>query len=239
MRVKNLPYQERLISLSNKPDWYKEMVPTTQVPAVLFHTDIDSNGPAPIDMDTDTNTNREPNSRKLVWESLDIMMALDEMFPDTPQLVLDTDEYKKASEMNTSLNTAGFKFVYASSGGSESESESESSEKLILQELEEKKQAFLDALDELDRAIAESGGPFRLGTDFTGVDAEIIPSLERWRYQLPLSKGIDILDSRPALVKWFQAMDSYAPYSERVAGDEYSWVATSAMFAIFWEGGRS
>ena len=39
-------------------------------------------------------------------------------------------------------------------------------------------------------------------------------------------------------MKWFEAMDSFPPYSNRVAGDEYSWVATSAMFArIFGKAG--
>eukprot|EP00979_Chaetoceros_neogracilis_P011832 scaffold2998_cov147-Chaetoceros_neogracile.AAC.1 len=213
MRAKNIPYQERLVSLSNKPDWYKEMVPTTQVPALLFHN---------------SNSDDEPNSRKLVWESLDIMKALDHMFPETPQLVLDTDEYDEANKMNALLNTAGFGFIYASRGD-----ESDENSMVSSQHLQDKKQAFLDALDELERAMVASGGPFRLGNNFTGVDAEMIPSLERWRYQLPLSKGLDILENRPALLKWFQAMDSYAPFSERVAGDEYSWVATSAMFARF------
>eukprot|EP01083_Nonionella_stella_P259198 885253_1 len=54
IRAKNLPHRERLISLFAKPDWYKEIVPTTQVPAVLFHD------PASAD---------EPNARKIVWES--------------------------------------------------------------------------------------------------------------------------------------------------------------------------
>ena len=214
IRAKNLPYQERLISLQNKPDWYKEMVPTTQVPALLFHN----------------SNSDDKNSRKLVWDSLDIMKALDDMFPDTPQLVLDTHEYKEASEMNALLNKVGFAFVYAT-GGLESSGDGEQEQKQEQElSLSEKKQEFLQELDRLEQAIV---GPFRLGQEFTGVDAEMIPSLERWRYQLPLSKGVDILENRPVLAKWFEAMESYAPFAERAGGDEYSWVATSAMFARF------
>lgn len=208
IRAKNLPYQERLISLFNKPEWYKEIVPTTQVPALLFH-----------------NSDPDGNSRKLVWESLDIMKALDDMFPDTPQLVLDTPEYKEASDMNNLLNKVGFAYVYATR-----EVAGESSDQ---KSISEKKAEFMQELDRLEQALVDSGGAFRLGREFTGVDAEMIPSLERWRYQLPLSKGIYILENRPALARWFQALESYAPFAERAAGDEYSWVATSAMFARY------
>jgi len=34
MRAKNLSYDETLVPLFNKPDWYKQMVPTGQVPAI-------------------------------------------------------------------------------------------------------------------------------------------------------------------------------------------------------------
>ena len=71
---------------------------------------------------------------------------------------------------------------------------------------------------------------FRLGKDFTAIDAIMIPTLERWRWQLPLTSNIDILEGRPALKQWFDAMDSYPPYRDRVMGDEYSWTATNSMF---------
>jgi len=162
MRVKNINYQERLISLQNKPDWYKELVPTKAVPAVLFH-----NYP-----------NNGEHSRKLVWESLDIMKALDDAYPDTQKLVYDTEEYKAASAMNGDLSKAGFGYIYASRGIG-----SNDTEPLTEAELQEKKQGFVDALNALENAIEKSGGPFRLGKDFTGVDAEMIPGLERWRFR--------------------------------------------------------
>ena len=69
LRAKNIPYEEQLISLQNKPDWYKALVPTTLVPAVLFHEDED-----------------KKNERRIVWESSDIIEALDEVFPEHPML---------------------------------------------------------------------------------------------------------------------------------------------------------
>ena len=223
IRAKNLPYQERLIPLFDKPEWYKEMVPTTQVPAVLFHSNSNSN----------SETSNSNTTRALVWESLDIMKALDDAFPDTTRLVLDTKEYKAASEQNARLNTAGFGYAYAT------RNRGNGTLPLTEAELQQKNMAFVQALDELENALVASGGPFRLGKEFSGIDAEMIPSLERWRYQLPITKepGFDILEGRPALAAWFQAMDAFAPYSERVAGDEYSWVATAAMFARYFGGG--
>lgn len=221
IKAKDLPYEERLISLFNKPDWYKELVPTTQVPAVLLH----EWNSATAQESEESSSN---NSRKLVWESLDIMKALDDAFPDTPKLVLDTPEYSEAQTQIEELGKAGFGYIYASRGNVT----------LTTEELEERKNEFILALDNLDKAIESSGGPFRLGEQFTGVDAQMIPTLERWRYQLPLAKNsMDILQNRPNLQKWFQAMDSFAPYSERAAGDEYSWVATSAMFARYFGNG--
>lgn len=104
----------------------------------------------------------------------------------------------------------------------------------------DRKAKFLSELDRLDAALLENtnGGGFRLGRDFTAVDAIMIPMLERWRYQLPITTNIDILEGRPGLAKWFEEMDSYEPYSSRVAGDEYSWTATNSMFLRYFGGGE-
>ena len=196
-----------MISLFQKPDWYKAIVPTTQVPAILFHDD--------------KIINDKKTQRSLVWESKDILQALDDKFPDTPKLVLNTKAYKVASEQMGDFNTVGFAFLgYARTNDDEISPE----EKALI--LHEKRQEFLKALDELNDSILETDGPFRLGSEFTGVDAEMVPTLERWRYQLPLSHEIDILEGRKGIQRWFEAMDNYKPYSERVMGDRYSWTAT-------------
>ena len=207
-----MPYQERLIALFDKPEWYKEMVPTTQVPAVLFH-----------EWDGDDSA----NSRKLVWESADIMKALDEAFPDTVQLVHDTEEYKAAEEAIAQITKLGFEFSRAQSNST-----------CPAEELKEKRQAFLSALDQLDQSLEASGGPFRLGSEFSGIDALMVPLLERWRYQLPLKSvsPVDMLEGRPFVQKWFEGMESYAPYSDRVMGDRYSWVGANALFVNYFGG---
>jgi hypothetical protein len=131
--------------------------------------------------------------------------------------------------MSSDLFSAGFSYQFATRN-----------ETLSEQDVQEKRLAFLAKLDELDQALeaASSDGPFRLGANFTAVDASMIPGLERWRYQLPITLGVDILQDRPHLQAWFASMDAYAPYSNRVAGDEYSWVATASQFLRFFGGGE-
>jgi hypothetical protein len=110
---------------------------------------------------------------------------------------------------------------------------------LTATEVDDLKRDFIQALDRLEDSVQRTGGPFRLGKDFTGADAELAPTLERWRYQLPLTKEFDILKGRPFLQKWFDAMDVFAPYSERVSGDAYSWAAAASTFARVFGGGDS
>eukprot|EP00531_Pseudo-nitzschia_arenysensis_P004020 CAMPEP_0116131766 /NCGR_PEP_ID=MMETSP0329-20121206/9185_1 /TAXON_ID=697910 /ORGANISM="Pseudo-nitzschia arenysensis, Strain B593" /LENGTH=492 /DNA_ID=CAMNT_0003626227 /DNA_START=297 /DNA_END=1775 /DNA_ORIENTATION=- len=219
IRAKGLPYQETLVPLQGKPEWYKQMVPTGLVPAVLFHGDEGE--------DSDT-------SRELVWESDAILEALDAKFPDTVQLMKKEDKaFDDALEMQNRVQIAGVKFAYGNRNDTMTEAEKE-----------EIRSNFESALDELDAALgeqAEASGTekcFRLGTEFTGVDAMMIPTLERWRYQLPLSANLDILENRNNIKNWFDAMDSYEAYTERVAGDEYSWTAAASMFLRYFGGGE-
>jgi glutathione S-transferase len=250
IRAKNLPYQERLIALFDKPEWYKEMVPTTQVPAVLFHEwDSSASGTGTgTDGDNDSSSS---NSRKLVWESIDIMQALDDAFPNTIQLVHDTPEYKAAKEQVEKLNKVGFEYIYAT----RNTGNDEDAPPLTEEEIDARREAFVAALDELNASLEKScisdgdgdgdgSKPvFALGDQFSGIDAIMIPTLERWRYQLPLNSNIDssaadILKNRPFLQKWFESMEGYKPFSDRVMGDEYSWIATNAMFAKYFGAGE-
>eukprot|EP00545_Synedropsis_sp_CCMP1620_P002887 CAMPEP_0119008036 /NCGR_PEP_ID=MMETSP1176-20130426/3419_1 /TAXON_ID=265551 /ORGANISM="Synedropsis recta cf, Strain CCMP1620" /LENGTH=494 /DNA_ID=CAMNT_0006960293 /DNA_START=55 /DNA_END=1539 /DNA_ORIENTATION=+ len=222
LRAKGIPYRESLVSLQNKPDWYKELVPTGLVPAVLFHEDVDDNAA--------DESSPASSQRRIVWESASIMTALDEAFPDTPRMVLDTPAYKAALELNGNLQTAGFRFIAAVRNAT-----------LEPDLLETRREEFVTQLDELDAALllASNDGPFCLGAQFSGLDCIMIPTLERWRHQLPLTcDGFDILENRPALAAWFDAMDAYAPYSHRVAGDAYSWTAATSTFLRYFGGGE-
>jgi glutathione S-transferase len=204
--VKKLPYKETLVSLSSKPDWYKSLVPTALVPAVLLYGST------------------ETNERRVIWESSDILKALDEDFPDTPRLMLDTPEFQAAVDMNQEVTSAGFKFAFGNM--------------TVTDEVKaERQENFTVALNNLDAAMKDQG-PFRLGAEFTGIDAMMIPNLERLRFQLPITKEFDVLKGRPNLERWFDAMDSFGPYSDHVAGDRYSWTAAASNFARIFGGGK-
>mmetsp|Transcript_25437 Transcript_25437/g.33215 ORF Transcript_25437/g.33215 Transcript_25437/m.33215 type:complete len:471 (-) Transcript_25437:141-1553(-) len=60
---KNIPFEEKLINLRDKPEWYKEMVPTNLVPAIKYK-----------------------DSGKVVWESIDIIKDVEENHMDKPLL---------------------------------------------------------------------------------------------------------------------------------------------------------
>ena len=166
LRAKGISYEEQLISLQNKPDWYKALVPTSLVPAVLFHGD------------------GETNERRIVWESSDILKALEEEFPDTPKMVHDSPLYEEAVQLNEDLTLAGLGFVYAGRNGTLTEEEKLSRK--------DKFQFELDRLNAfLEKQQTSGSGDFCIG-DFSAVDALMIPTLERWRVQLPITNGIDI-----------------------------------------------
>jgi len=229
VRAKGIPYRERLINLQDKPEWYKELVPTTLVPAILLHpttTDVDD----PTDTTTTTteaNNNPPPkNERTIIWESADILQSLDDAFPSTPRLLHPSDPaFITAQTEAEELVTAGFYYVFGGRNAS-----------LTEDDVANRRRAFLDKLDELDSSLSAhttKTNSFRLGTDFSALDAILIPTLERWRFQLPLTHSIDILHNRPHLQRWFDTMDSYPPYADRVAGDEYSWTSVTSTFQKF------
>jgi glutathione S-transferase len=198
------------------------MVPTGLVPAVLFHGDEGGD-------ESETSTSRE-----LVWESDAILEALDAKFPDTPQLMKKGDKaFDDALDLQNRLQSAGFKFAYGNRNGT-----------LTDEEIQKTRDDFESVLDELDAALGEHASAagtekcFRLGTEFSGVDAIMVPTLERWRYQLTITENLDILENRNHLKNWFDTMESYEAYGGRVAGDEYSWTATASMFLRYFGGGE-
>jgi len=120
VRAKGLPYQETLVPLQGKPEWYKQMVPTGLVPAVLFHGDQAEN-------EEETDTPSTPNTRReLVWESDAILRALDAKFPDTVRLMRDDDEdFNEALKLQDRVQAAGFKMAYANRNGTLTDAEIE------------------------------------------------------------------------------------------------------------------
>lgn len=76
LNVKGVPYREVHINLQDKPDWYKEIVPTTLVPAVKFVSD-----------------------ERVVWESQDILDEIESRFPDAPLLPPEGSEQREHADV--------------------------------------------------------------------------------------------------------------------------------------------
>lgn len=228
LEIKGLPYTETLVNLQNKPQWYKDMVPTKLVPAVLFYG---TTGESSTDADDDTNTNNK-NERTLVWESADILRALDERFPDTVPLVLEDDEeYRIAQAAVNRVTTAGILFQYGSRNAT-----------LTEEDRAERRRDFVRALDELDACLGRNDDSPFFGNRVTAVDCQLVPVVERWRYQLPLTSthddAKDILAGRPNLRRWWEeGMNRLPAYANRVAGDAYSWTAVTSVFLKIFSSG--
>lgn len=183
LEEKSIPFETEFIDLSNKPQWYTDMVPTALVPAAK----IEGN---------------------LVYESKDILLALEERFP-TPSLLPDDPEENAVarqwidqSETNGFLATS-YRFLRETDG----------SESTNLQSALESK------LDELEQALAKYPGPYFLSA-FSLVDILYSPHLDRLAANAPVYRGYPIKDNPrfPRLNAWFAAINQRPAY-HRVKSD--------------------
>jgi glutathione S-transferase len=83
LEEKEIPFATEFIDLTNKPKWYTDLVPTTLVPAAK----IEGN---------------------LVYESKDILLALEEKFPHPALLPENPEENAVARQLVEEVETNGF-----------------------------------------------------------------------------------------------------------------------------------
>ncbi|MHC5726794.1 MAG: glutathione S-transferase family protein, partial [Nostoc sp.] len=86
LEEKEIPFATEFIDLSNKPKWYTDIVPTTLVPAAK----IEGN---------------------LVYESKDILLALEERFPHPALLPENPEENAVARQLVEEAETNGFREI--------------------------------------------------------------------------------------------------------------------------------
>ncbi|MBD3885980.1 glutathione S-transferase N-terminal domain-containing protein [Phormidium tenue FACHB-886] len=184
LEEKGIPYEVEFINLSDKPKWYTDMVPTGLVPAAKLEGE-------------------------LVYESKDILLALEERFgrsllPDDPI------EYRVARQLLEDSETSGFlaisyKLLRADSSNTE--------------ELTSLQAALEARLDELEQALAKYPGPYFLST-FSLVDIIYSPHLDRLAANLPVYRGYSIQGNNrfPRLNAWFNAIQQRPAY-QRSASD--------------------
>jgi glutathione S-transferase len=183
LEEKEIPFETEFIDLSNKPKWYTDIVPTALVPAAK----IEGN---------------------LVYESKDILLALEERFPTPSLLPGDPEENAVARQWINESETSGFlatsyKFLR----------EIDRTESTNLQ-------AVLEAqLDDLEHALAKYPGPYFLST-FSLVDILYSPHLDRLAANAPVYRGYLIKGNArfPRLNAWFDAIKQRPAY-HRVKSD--------------------
>ncbi|GJP34552.1 hypothetical protein CLOM_g18986 [Closterium sp. NIES-68] len=182
VNYKSLDFIERVeISLRSKPEWYTEKVyPPGKVPAL-------------------------EHDGKVVGESLDLLLLLDDWFGDKGPRIVPQD-ITLASEASTlvaacgDIVMAGYSCLsqhYQTGGEAEVE-------------------ASMGAhLDSLEKSLAQhqSKGLFFLG-NFSYVDIAYLPFLERFRIAFDHFCGTDITKGRPNLGRWFEAAATMQVYTD-------------------------
>ncbi|BAZ50607.1 glutathione S-transferase-like protein [Nostoc sp. NIES-4103] len=185
LEEKEIPFATEFIDLSNKPKWYTDLVPTTLVPAAKIEG-------------------------KLVYESKDILLALEERFGST-LLPEDPEENAIARQWLEDAETNGFRDV---------------AYKFLRQppedanELANLQAAFEAKLDELEQTLGKYPGPYFLST-FSIVDISYSPHLDRLAANLPVYRGYHLKGNPryPRINAWFEALNQRPAY-HRVKSDE-------------------
>src|SRR5579883_1140169 len=185
LEEKEIPFETEFIDLSNKPKWYTDLVPTTLVPGAKIEG-------------------------KLVYESKDILLALEERFPNPPLLPVDPQENAVARQLVEDAETNGFRDV---------------AYKFLRQtpvdtnELANLQAAFEAKLDELEQALAKYPGPYFVSS-FSLVDIMYSPHLDRLAANLPVYRGYHFKGNPrfPHINAWFEAINQRPAY-HRVRSD--------------------
>ncbi len=185
LEEKEIPFETEFIDLSNKPKWYTDLVPTTLVPAAKIEG-------------------------KLVYESKEILLTLEEQFGDPPLLPEDPEENAVARQLIEDAETSGFsgaayKFLRESLSDAE--------------ELASLQAAFEAKLDEIEQALGKYPGSYFVST-FSLVDIMYSPHLDRLAANLPVYRGYHIKGNPrfPRINAWFEALNQRPAY-HRVKSD--------------------
>jgi len=184
LEEKEIPFDTEFIDLSNKPKWYTDLVPTNLVPAANIEG-------------------------KLVYESKDILLELEEHFGET-LLPENPEENALARQWVEDAETNGFRDI---------------AYKFLRQPPEEAKelanlQAEFEAkLDEIEKTLGRYPKPYFLST-FSLVDIMYSPHLDRLAANLPLYRGYHIKGNPrfPLINVWFAALKKRPAYN-RVKSD--------------------
>lgn len=185
LEEKQIPFATEFIDLSNKPKWYTDLVPTTLVPAAKI-------------------------AGNLVYESQDILLALEEKFPIPALLPENPEENFVARQLVEESETNGFRnLAYQFLREAPVDAD----------ELADLQAAFEAKLDELEQILAKYPGPYFVST-FSLVDIMYSPHLDRLAANLPVYRGYHLKGNPrfPLINAWFEALN-HRPAYHRVKSD--------------------
>jgi glutathione S-transferase len=185
LEEKEIPFATEFIDLTNKPKWYTDLVPTTLVPAARIEG-------------------------KLVYESKDILLALEEQFgstllPEDPEENAVARQWLEEAETN-GVRDIAYKFLRQAPEDPH--------------ELASLQTAFEAKLDELEQLLGKYSGPYFLST-FSLVDITYSPHLDRLAANLPVYRGYHLKGNPryPRINAWFEALKQRPAY-HRVKSDD-------------------
>lgn len=180
LEEKAIPFATEFIDLNNKPKWYTDLVPTKLVPAAKIEGE-------------------------LVYESKNILLALEARFSDSPLLPAAPQENAIARQLVEDAETNGFKqAAYKFLIGKPADSN----------ELATLQASFEAKLDELEQALGKYPGSYFLST-FSLVDIMYGPHLDRLAASLPVYRDYHIKGNPrfPNLNAWFAALNERPAYA--------------------------
>ncbi|MGK7922104.1 MAG: glutathione S-transferase family protein [Trichodesmium sp.] len=187
LEEKQIPFEVELINLRDKPQWYMDMVPTGLVPAVKIEGE-------------------------LVYESKDILLALEQKFDSCPLLPREPQERSVALEMieafdSNGLVKVGYQFLSNSQLNTEMTPEEKEAQLLNLQT------TFETKLDQLEETLGKYPGVYFMH-EFSLVDIMYTPGLRRLAANLPVFRGYSIYnnDRFPRINQWLMAIDQRPAY---------------------------
>jgi glutathione S-transferase len=144
-------------------------------------------------------------------QSNDILLALEEKFPDHKSLTPPRSLSSKAQEYSRLERQLFSAWMYWLTGNAGQRAKKE----------------FEECLDVVEAALKAADGPFFMGRDITVVDVQFMPFLERMAASLLYFKGFQIRvvkgspTTYPAVNAWFDAMENLPSY-QLTKSDFYS-----------------
>ncbi len=187
LEEKKIPFEVELINLRDKPQWYKDMVPTGLVPAVKIEGE-------------------------LIYESKDILLALENKFDSFPLLPKEPQERSVALDMieafeSNDLVKSGYQFLSNYHQNTEMTPEEKEAQLPSLQT------TFETNLDQFEETLGQYPGAYFLH-EFSLVDIMYTPAIRRLAANLPVFRGYSIYnnDRFPRINQWLMAIDQRQAY---------------------------